>query len=223
MTETEEKEIMLEDLFSKCDRDHDGLISLEECQHLCEMLDVNQQWPQLEDRLLFSTADQQITYEQFQDAFVSVLMHKYFHNDDQSVTCSTCSEFSSTDSISALTRRHSLCPSVYLRGSSSRVSISSTQTNFESDDDNDSEILIYSDDNITKIQAHDVLRGVWLQIKSDESQCLELNEFRDVCQRFGMKDINENFRILFEELDSNHDGLLSFQEFLSGLDTIQLV
>ena len=60
MTELEEKEILLEDLFAKCDQDHDGFINLEECQHLCEMLDVNQQWPQLEDRLLFSIVDRQV-------------------------------------------------------------------------------------------------------------------------------------------------------------------
>lgn len=65
-------------------------------------------------------------------------------------------------------------------------------TNFESDDDDDNDdLLLSSTEYVTKIQAHDVLRATWLQIKADESQCLELHEFCDICRRFGMKDINE--------------------------------
>lgn len=72
------------------------------------------------------------------------------------------------------------------------MSITSTLTNFESDDEDDrDDLLLSSSEYVTKIQAHDVLRATWLQIKSDESQCLELHEFRDICQRFGMKDVNE--------------------------------
>ncbi|XP_028410974.1 ninein-like protein isoform X2 [Dendronephthya gigantea] len=62
------------------------------------------------------------------------------------------------------------------------------------------------------------LRQIWSEVNVGANGFLDKNELSVVCEHIGMDGIDEDeLSLLFDELDDDHNGQVSFEEFLHGL------
>lgn len=66
--------------------------------------------------------------------------------------------------------------------------------------------------------AEEYLRSIWRKLDVGKDGFLDIEELYRVCEHIGMLEINDEIiQQLFDKLDSDQDGKVSFDEFLEGL------
>lgn len=81
-------------------------------------------------------------------------------------------------------------------------------------DANDGDVCDFQDDN----NAEEYLRNIWHKLGIGKDGYLDINELYHVCEHIGMLEISDDIiQQLFEKLDCDQDGKVSFDEFLQGM------
>lgn len=99
------------------------------------------------------------------------------------------------------------------------VTVSSDQQvleTFESEINSHLDVPMESDSNL-ETNPEEYLQGIWKKLGVGKDGYLNLEELARVCERIGMEMSDEVVTQLFEKLDCDQDGKVSFEEFLQGL------
>ncbi|XP_067119469.1 ninein-like protein isoform X2 [Centruroides vittatus] len=99
------------------------------------------------------------------------------------------------------------------------VTVSSDQQvleTFESETNPHLDVPMESDSNL-ETNPEEYLQGIWKKLGVGKDGYLNLEELARVCERIGMEMSDEVVTQLFEKLDCDQDGKVSFEEFLQGL------
>uniref|UniRef100_T1L3Q3 EF-hand domain-containing protein n=1 Tax=Tetranychus urticae TaxID=32264 RepID=T1L3Q3_TETUR len=217
----------LHEVFLSCDSSGCELLGKDELHELCDKLQLDEdQTYYIIDHLLIDPFTK-VDFNEFKEVFVSLLTRSQVGYDEIPNLSNPCSPI-----------KHKPSPSISPSPSTSSTA-TSTCPPTRDDDLNGKSILDHrhsqhrqndylngyncngnratSSPTINPNSAEHLLRSIWDKLRIGQDGYLNINELYAVCEHVGMEISDDVIEQLFEKLDCDRDGKVSFDELLQGL------